>query len=380
MSELRLHRRLDEIPAPAWDALNRGGHPFTAHAFLSGLEHHGCLDPEYGWTPLHATLWEGDALVAAAPAYAKGNSHGEFVFDHAWANAYAQYGLDYYPKWLIGVPYTPVTGPRLLASDLDSKRRLLAAMREAAPRLGLHSIHANFLEAEDLEAFDATWLAREDVQFHWHRDPSWTGFDDFLAALDHKHRKNLRADRRKVVDAGVALRVLDGRPARGEAMAAMHRFYAATFAEKWNHAALTASFFQHLCDAMPDAVVLVLAERQGAAIGGALCLRSPTALYGRYWGAIEEVRGLHFEACYHQGIAYCLGHGIDRFEPGAQGEHKLARGFLPTTTHSRHWLADARFQAALARWCGAEREATRRYRDDAARHSPYKSSPGADTA
>jgi hypothetical protein len=373
MPELRLHRRLDEVPATAWDALNRGGHPFTAHAFLSGLETHGCLDPEYGWTPLHATLWDGDALLAAAPAYAKGNSHGEFVFDHAWANAYAQYGLDYYPKWLIGVPYSPVTGPRLLSGDAESKRVLLAAMREAAPALGLHSLHANFLDADDVAAFDdGEWLAREDVQFHWARDPAWASFDDFLGALDHKRRKNLKADRRKVRDAGVSVRVLDGHAARGAPMAAMHGFYAQTFAEKWNHAAMTPTFFEHLCRTMPDAVVLVLAERGGKPIAGALCLRSENALYGRYWGAMDDVPGLHFEACYHQGIDYCIAHGIDRFEPGAQGEHKLARGFLPTATHSRHWLAEPRFHQALKRWCAAEREATRRYRETLGAHSPFR--------
>jgi predicted N-acyltransferase len=373
MPELRLHRRLDEIPASSWDALNRDGHPFTSHAFLAGLEAHGCLDPEYGWTPLHAALWEGEALLAAAPAYAKGNSHGEFVFDHAWANAYAQYGLDYYPKWLIGVPYSPVTGPRLLSVDDGSKRTLLEAMREAAPQVGLHSLHANFLDASDLDAFDGSWLAREDTQFHWTRDPAWATFDDFLAALDHKRRKNLRADRRRVADAGVRVRVLDGHAARGAPMAAMHRFYAQTFAEKWNHAAMTGAFFQHLCEALPHAVVLALAEREGEAIAGALCLRSDDTLYGRYWGATVDVPGLHFEACYHQGIAYCIEHGLDRFEPGAQGEHKIARGFLPTRTHSRHWLAEPRFHDALKRWCAAEREATRRYRESLSAHSPFRS-------
>ncbi|MBS3896262.1 GNAT family N-acetyltransferase [Silanimonas sp.] len=379
MPELRLHRRLEELPAAAWDALNRDGHPFTAHAFLSGLEAHGCLDPEYGWTPLHAALWEGDALLAAAPAYAKGNSHGEFVFDQAWANAYAQYGLDYYPKWLIGVPYTPVTGPRLLACEPAHKRLLLDAMREAAPRLGLQSLHANFLDEEDLAAFDGSWLAREDLQFHWRRDPAWQGFDDFLGALDHKRRKNLKADRRKVVEAGVTLRIVEGEQACGAPLAAMHRFYRQTFAEKWNHAAMTEAFFQHLGRAMPDAVVLVLAERAAGArgeppapIAGALCLRSGKALYGRYWGASQEVPGLHFEACYHQGIAHCIERGIDRFEPGAQGVHKLARGFLPAIMHSRHWLVEPRFHAALERWCMAEREAVQRQRAAFAAHSPFR--------
>ncbi len=377
--ELRLLRALSDVPAAQWDLLNTGAHPFTSHAFLAGLEQHGCLDPEYGWSPLHATLWSGNELVAAAPAYAKGNSHGEFVFDHAWANAYAQYGLDYYPKWLIGVPYSPVTGPRLLARDPELKRHLLDAMREAAPRLGLHSIHANFLDAADVHAFDDTWLQRCDVQFHWQRQPEWQTFDDFLSALNHKKRKNLKAERRHVDAAGVTLRVYEGTSASGAPMAAMHRFYRTTFAEKWNHAAMTEAFFQHLCEAMPDSVVLVIAERQGTPIAGALCLRSENVLYGRYWGCIEEVAGLHFEACYYQGIYYCLENDLVRFEPGAQGEHKLARGFLPALTHSRHWLAEPRFHQALDRWCAAEREATLRYQDTGMAHSPFRADNAAQT-
>lgn len=377
MHVLRLHARIDEIPAAAWDALDRRQHPFTAHAFLSGLERHGCLEAQSGWSPLHATLWDGDTLVAAAPAYAKGNSHGEFVFDHAWANAYAQHGLDYYPKWLIGVPYTPVTGPRLLAADTTTRQALLAAMRRAAAGIGLHSLHANFLDTEDLAAFDPGWLAREDLQFHWTRDPAWQSFDGFLAALDHKRRKNMKAERRKVFEAGIQLRFLDGRMARGAMMTAMHGFYANTFAAKWNHAAMTEPFFQHLCAAMPDAVVLILAERGATPIAGALCLRSGDTLYGRYWGATEDIPGLHFEACYHQGIDWCIANGVDHFEPGAQGEHKLARGFLPTATHSRHWLAEPRFHAALERWCASEREAIRRYRSSLSLHHPFRQTTAA---
>ncbi len=270
------------------------------------------------------------------------------------------------------MPYTPVTGPRLLARDAGARRALLDAMRDAAPRMGLQSIHANFLDDSDLAAFDGDWLAREDVQFHWTRDPTWTHFDDFLAALDHKRRKNLRADRRKVADAGIELRILEGTAAAGDAMAAMHGFYARTFEEKWNHAAMTPAFFQHLATAMPDAVVLVLGLRDGRPVAGALCLRGADTLYGRYWGAIEDVPGLHFEACYHQGIDWCIQHGIERFEPGAQGEHKLARGFLPTPTHSRHWVVDRRFHEPLAAWCKEERAAVRRYRESLADHSPFR--------
>lgn len=370
MAILRLLEGISGIPAAAWDALDPSHDPFTSHAFLEGLERHGCLRPGWGWRPCHATLWEDSTLVAAVPGYLKDNSHGEFVFDHAWANAYAQHGLAYYPKWLLGVPYSPVTGPRLRAANPIARATLLEALPAAAD--GWSSIHVNFLHEAEAAIFDATWLARCDVQFHWRRDPAWQDFDGFLDALTHKRRKAIRQERRKVSEAGITFRVLDGPAAQGEPMAAMHRFYLRTFADKWNHAALTAGFFQHLCTAMPEAVVLVLAERAGTPIGGALCLRSADTLYGRYWGSEEEVPGLHFEACYYQGIDYCLRHGLDRFEPGAQGEHKVARGFLPVLTHSRHWIADTRFSGALARWCDAERAATLRYRDSVLSHSPYR--------
>lgn len=372
MPTARIVGALSDVPAAQWDALHDGRNPFVAHAFLAGLEQHACLRPEWGWTPRHLTVWDGDALVAAAPGYIKENSHGEFVFDHAWAHAYAQHGLDYFPKWLGAVPYSPVTGPRLLARDAVHRRALLDAMTQMCDRDGLSSAHVNFHRVDEEASFDDAWLARIDVQYHWRNDAGWQDFDGFLAALDHKHRKNIRQERAKVTRAGVAFRVVDGTQASQADLAAMHGFYLRTFADYGNHPALTLPFLQHLADAMPQALVLMLAERDGMAIAGALCLRGADTLYGRYWGSSEPLPGLHFETCYYQGIDYCLREGLTHFEPGAQGEHKLARGFLPTLVRSRHWIADLRFREALRDWCAQEAESVQHYRTNLLRHTPFK--------
>ena len=367
-----IHRALSGIPATAWDALHDGRNPFVAHAFLSGLETTGCLREEWGWTPLHVALWDGDALVAAAPGYLKDNSHGEFVFDHAWAHAYARHGQDYYPKWLGAVPYSPVTGPRLLARGDEDRKRLLEAIAGFATQAGLSSAHVNFHEQGEDAAFGDDWLLREDVQYHWCNDAGWSSFDDFLAAMDHRHRKNIRQERRKVRDAGIAFRLVRGDEASEGDLAAMHGFYLRTFADYGNSPALTLDFLRHLACAMPRQLVMVLGERDGEPVSGALCLRGGGTLYGRYWGASEQVPGLHFETCYYQGIDYCLREGLSRFEPGAQGEHKLARGFLPTIVRSRHRIADPRFAAALRDWCRDERRGVREYAATLASHSPFK--------
>ena len=363
---------LAEIDRSAWDALHDGRNPFVAHAFLSGLETTGCLREEWGWTPLHVALWDGDALVAAAPGYLKANSHGEFVFDHAWAHAYARHGQDYYPKWLGAVPYSPVTGPRLLARSDEDRKRLLEAIAGFATQAGLSSAHVNFHEQGEDAAFGDDWLLREDVQYHWRNDAGWSSFDDFLAAMDHRHRKNIRQERRKVRDAGIAFRLVRGDEASEGDLAAMHGFYLRTFADYGNSPALTLDFLRHLARAMPRQLVIVLGERDGEPVSGALCLRGGGTLYGRYWGASEQVPGLHFETCYYQGIDYCLREGLSRFEPGAQGEHKLARGFLPTIVRSRHRIADPRFTAALRDWCRDERRGVREYAVTLASHSPFK--------
>jgi predicted N-acyltransferase len=373
MSETRIVRTLADIPVAAWDTLHDGRNPFVSHAFLRGLEECGCLRADWGWQPQHLTLWDGDALVAAAPGYLKGNSHGEFVFDHAWANAYAHYGQDYYPKWLCGVPYSPVTGPRLLARDAQARASLLVAMCELVGREGLSSAHVNFHEASEDAAFGDDWLLRQDVQYHWRNPGDWSDFESFLAAMDHKHRKNIRQERARVQRAGIGFRVVHGDEASERDLQTMFGFYLKTFHEYGNSPALTLEFLRHLARTMPRQLVIFLAERDGEALAGALCLRGADTLYGRYWGG-QALPGLHFETCYYQGIEYCLRQGLARFEPGAQGEHKLARGFLPATVHSRHWIADPGFRAPLAEWCREERTAVAHYAQGLAAHSPFKTS------
>ena len=372
MAEIQIVQRLDEIPALQWDALHDGSNPFVCHAFLSGLERHGCLRAAWGWSPHHVTLWEGDTLLGAAPAYRKDNSHGEFVFDHAWAHAYAQHGLDYFPKLLAAVPYSPVTGPRLLARDPRHRGLLAIALARVAGDSGWSSAHVNFHTNGEDAAFDSDWMQRLDVQYHWRNDEGWTSFDDFLGAMDHRHRKNIRQERAKVARSGIEFRVVHGDEASLDDLAAIHGFYLQTFAEYGNSPALTLPFLAHLAASMPRQLVLILAERAGTPIAGALCLRGGDTLYGRYWGTNDAIPGLHFETCYYQGIDYCLREGLRVFEPGAQGEHKLARGFLPQLVRSHHWVADSRFREALHAWCRQEAGAVRRHAEILATRSPFK--------
>jgi len=374
MSVARIIGALSEIDAAHWDALHDGSNPFVAHAFLSGLEAHGALLARNGWSARHLTIWDADVLVAAAPGYLKGNSHGEFVFDHAWAHAYARYGQDYFPKWLCAVPYTPVTGPRLLARDADARALLLTAIESMTETSGLSSAHVNFVRADEDIAFDEDWLQRIDVQYHWRNRGDWGDFDAFLAAMDHKHRKNIRQERAKVARSGVAFRVVHGDEASDGDLAAMHGFYLQTFADYGNTPTLTLEFFRHLAQAMPRNLVLFVAERDEHPVAGALCLRGADTLFGRYWGASETIQGLHFETCYYQGIDYCLREGLTCFEPGAQGEHKLARGFLPTLVRSRHWIADPAFAAALKPWCTEESASVMRYKSLLDSHTPFRAS------
>jgi predicted N-acyltransferase len=369
---VRIVDALGDIAPERWDALHDGRNPFISHAFLAGLEQHGCLREEWGWGPQHITLWEGDELVAAVPGYLKHNSHGEFVFDHAWAHAYAQHGRDYFPKWLGAVPYSPVTGPRLLARDDLHRQALLEAVITQARTTGLSSAHINFHTAEEDAAFEENWLPRLDVQYHWTNRDGWQDFDSFLAAFDSKHRKNIRQERAKVQRAGVTFRVVHGDEASDADLATMFAFYLLTFRDYGNSPALTLDFLRHLARTMPRQLVIILAERSGTPIAGALCLRGVDTLYGRYWGALETLPGLHFETCYYQGIEYCLREGLTTFEPGAQGEHKLARGFLPTFVRSRHWIADPDFADALRRWCADETASVRRYAATLAAHSPFR--------
>lgn len=373
MLTARFHAAIGEIPATAWDALRADANPFVSHAFLHALERTGCIRPEWGWQAHHLGLYERERLVAAAPLYLKGNSHGEFVFDWSWASAWERAGGEYYPKLLNAVPYSPVPGPRLLAgTDAQApilQRALVEAMRAETARLGLSSAHANFLDDEAQAAFDDEWLARTDVQFHWH-NRGYRDFEDFLAALKPKKRKNIRQERAHVGASGLAIELRSGDSVDLATWRQVHALYAATFEAKGNHAALTPAFFTRL-GGFGAAVQVAMAHADGRLVAMALFLQDDDTLYGRYWGARVEVPGLHFELCYYRGIEHAIAQGLQRFEPGAQGEHKLARGFVPVRTHSRHYLAHPQFRAAAQDALAREAESIEAYMAELGEHAPY---------
>ena len=396
MMRTRFIASLAEIDRAAWNALVPDGNPFVRHEFLANLEATGCIRRELGWAPHHATLWRGDQLVAAAPAYLKANSHGEFVFDHAWANAHERYGRAYYPKLLVAVPYSPVPGPRLLARDAPARDALVRALVEEVERLGLSSAHINFADEADDTAIDAVdagprpgsldavgpgrdpvsgavpgpWLRRADVQFHWN-NRGYADFDAFLAALTSKRRKEIRRERAAFATRDWRFDWLDGHRLTGEDVDFVYACYVRTFDDKGNYPALTHALFVALAGEMPDALRVLVASERGERVAMAWCLEGGSALYGRYWGALRPRPGLHFECCYYRGIEHCIATGLSRFEPGAQGEHKLARGFLPVATRSRHYVADAALRSAIARSLERESAWFAQYTDSLMAHSPY---------
>ena len=376
MFEARFHEGMDAFAAADWDRLAGDDNPFVRHVFLAGLEDFGCIRPEWGWRAHHLGLYDGARLVAAAPLYLKGNSRGEFVFDWGWAHAWEEAGGRYYPKLLNASPWSPVRGPRLLAGTGDGaaqyKRALVNAMQEECVRSGLSSVHANFLPATDDQAFGDAWLQRTDIQFHWH-NRGYRDFEDFLGALRHRKRKNIRQERRQAAQSGLACTVQEGADLDEAEWEVVHALYSRTFAEKGNIAVLSADFLRHLACRPDIDLRLALARRGRDIIAMALFLQGGDTLYGRYWGAREHHPGLHFELCYYQGIEHCIRHGLARFEPGAQGQHKMARGFLPVRTHSRHFIAHGGFRAAVAAALRRETQAVDDWQRELEAHSPFAS-------
>jgi predicted N-acyltransferase len=361
------------IPAIVWDGLFPADYPFTRHAFLSALEAHGCVGPETGWTPCHAVLSDDDGtVVAIAPLYLKTHSYGEFVFDFAWADASRQIGRPYYPKLVSAIPYTPCSGPRIGARDETARLALAAQLPALAAAARLSGIHALFVEERDLVACRAAGMVeRNDVQFHW-RNAGYADFAAFLASFSSDKRKKLLRERRRVAEAGIRFEHRAGHELDEPEWRRVYRLYASTYAERGQAPYLTGDFFLDYGRRPDTAVRLVLAYEGTVMVAVAILLRGGDTLYGRHWGAADRYNGLHFETCYHQGIEYCIDEGLAHFDAGAQGEHKLARGFAPEITRSAHWLADPRLFDAVADhltrervWVG-EREALL----DA--HTPYR--------
>ena len=384
---VRIHGAASEIEAAAWDSLlaaQAAPSPFMRHAYLDAMEQSGSASPESGWLPRFLTLWHGRELMAACPMYLKGHSYGEYVFDWAWANAYQQHGLAYYPKAVVAVPFTPVPGTRLLARDAASRALLVQALLAWCKEEELSSLHLLFGADEDIEACaDAGLMLRHTVQFHWkNRAPtlgtngesSWPDFDAFLATLSHDKRKKIRQERRKVHDAGVRFRWSRGADISEADWNFFYRCYARTYREHGNPPYLKPEFFGRMAEDLPEAWLLFIAERGGKPIASSLIALSADAsvAYGRYWGALERVDCLHFEACYYQPLAWCIEHGVQRFEGGAQGEHKMARALMPVKTTSAHWLAHPAFADAVERFLEREDEGIANYLGHLGERSPFR--------
>ena len=374
----RLVPRIRDIPAAAWDALHAAPYPFARHAFLAALEEHGCVGGDTGWQPCHLVLEAADgSLAGALPLYRKEHSYGEFVFDFAWAEAAYRGGIPYYPKLLCAIPFTPVTGPRFAARDAEAQEALLAHLAAQLADEGLSSAHALFLDGADAAAArDAGWLERHDVQFHWHARGDAT-FDDFLARLSHDKRKKIRRERRKVAEAGITFERRAGEELGEAEWAQVYALYGNTYEERGQAPYLSLAFFLDYGRRAGSPVRLVLARDGARLIAVAITLLGGDTLYGRHWGCAERYDGLHFETCYYQGIELCLAERLAHFDAGAQGAHKLARGFEPVVTRSAHRLADARLARAIEAFLERERAAVAQRQALLAGHSPYRSETAA---
>ncbi|MBC9178430.1 GNAT family N-acetyltransferase [Pseudoroseomonas ludipueritiae] len=370
---LRLHPAIAEIPAAEWDACAGDGNPFVSHAFLLALEESGSASARTGWLPQHAALRDpAGRLVAVAPAYAKGHSYGEYVFDHAWANAFERAGGRYYPKLQVASPFSPVPGPRLLARDATLQSALAGALAQATEALDLSSCHVTFCtEAEWNTLGEAGWLRRLGTQFHWHNN-GYADFEGFLAALSSRKRKSIRRERRDAQSAGLTFRALRGTEITPRHWKTFHKCYMDTVDRKWGSAYLTARFWPLLAERLGDRVVLMVAERDGEPVAGALNLMGKDALYGRNWGSLVEAPFLHFELCYYQAIDFAIAHGLSRVEAGAQGEHKIQRGYLPSPTYSAHFIPHGGLRRAVAEFLEQERPAMLEHMAELASLSPFR--------
>lgn len=357
--------------AADWARLHDGG-ACTTHALYAALESSGSVNGNSGWESAHLRLDDGDTLAAAVPLYVKHHSYGEYVFDWAWADAYRRHGLDYYPKLVAAVPFTPVPGARFFARDAATREAAIAHTLGLAEASGASSLHILFPSADEVEALRAHGLLiREGVQFHWH-NRGYRDFDDFLGHLSQPKRKKIRQERRRAGEHGLRIEWLDGHSASADDWRFFYRCHATTYALRGNAPYLSAAFFTTLAREAPDSVRLVIARAGDTPVAAAFFLRDATALYGRYWGAVADLPFVHFELCYYQAIEHCITHGLQRFEGGAQGEHKLARGLEAVRTWSAHWLRDERFRDAVDRYLERERGAVNLYLDELDDRSPFR--------
>jgi predicted N-acyltransferase len=377
--ELRVTDDPGQLPRQAWNELlaqSAQPSPFMRLEYLQALHEADCARAETGWQPQFLSLWQGDELMAACPAYLKAHSYGEYVFDWAWADAYARHGLDYYPKLLVAVPFTPVPGSRLLARDAAARSLLARGLARLAQDLTLSSVHVLFGDTQDQQALsEAGWLPRQQVQFHWQGRGQPSSFEAFSQSLQRDKRKKIQQERRRVAEAGIRFEALEGEAITAEDWDFFHRCYTLTYEAHRSRPYLSREFFARMAARMPQHWLMFLArddrgERVAASLIG--LDRAQQVAYGRYWGALRYIPCLHFEACYYQPLAWCLARGWRRFEGGAQGEHKMARGLLPVATHSAHWLAHPQFRAAVADFLEREGQAVTEYIDELESHQPFR--------
>jgi predicted N-acyltransferase len=366
---------LSDIGQAAWDGLAASqdkSNPFLSFAFLHALHESGSASTESGWQPQFIVLYDDEMLAAAMPLYVKSHSYGEYVFDWAWADAYHRNGVEYYPKLLSAIPFTPVTGPRLMAIDANARAALIEVLRSTQQASEVSSTHILYPPEDQVnELEDAGFMLRSGVQFHW-LNAGYKDFEEFLSTLEKKKRKNIRAERRKVAEAGVVMRRVRGIDATDEHWRFFNRCYQHTYQAHRSTPYLNLDFFQRIGRAMPENILLVIAEREGSPIAASLVIHDATTLFGRYWGELEHVPCLHFEASYYQPLEFCIEQKIAVFEGGAQGEHKMARGFLPTRTWSAHWLAHPAFSDAIERFLEREKGGIDDYIDELNDRNPFK--------
>lgn len=367
---------IDQISPAHWDNLCASDYPFLRHAFLAALEHSDSIGGDSGWQPYHLCAYQNQQLVAVMPLYIKQHSYGEYVFDWAWADAYRRYNVDYYPKLVTAIPFTPASGQRLCtAPDVDQQaliHAIVADIQTQTRRGDFSSWHLLFPQIDEFERWQQTDLRqRSGCQFHWF-NLDYRSFDEFLATFTSRKRKNIKRERRRVAEQGIKLQPLTGAQISDQHIRDFYLFYQATYLKRGQQGYLTLEFFLALREKMAEQLLLVMAEKDGEAIAAALCLRDSNTLYGRYWGCLEEYECLHFESCFYQGIEYCIAHGLTRFDPGAQGEHKILRGFEPVKTHSLHWIEHEGFRAAIDRFLGQEKLGMAQYQAQAAEMLPFK--------
>jgi uncharacterized protein len=371
VEKLQILHGLSKVDAGQWNRL-AGDHPFLRYEFLHNLERSSCVTEETGWHPHHLVLVRDGLLVAAMPLYLKHHSYGEYIFDWAWADAYHRSGLNYYPKLLSAIPFTPVTGPRLLTQEHNLRARLANAAIDLAREINASSVHILYptlSQANELSS--SNYLLRDSTQFHWH-NRGYRDFDDFLDGMSHDKRKKIKQERRKLNEQGIQFERIEGAKISETDWRFFEHCYRTTYRQHHSSPYLNLEFFLSLGRDMPDAITMIKATANGKPVAAALNLKGSGRLFGRYWGSDVYIPGLHFEVCYYQGIAYCIEQGIEVFEGGVQGEHKLARGLMPIKTYSNHWLAHPQFSTAIADYLARESLGVERYMDELNDMSPFK--------